>query len=210
MIVIVVLGGLFSGFANINESSALGVVTAIIAGVVLRRLSFKKTVQAFIGGAVTTSFILLIVIGASIFAYLLTILQFPQKVAEIFMVSGMGQITVVIAIMIVGLILGCFIDAISILVLTIPIFLPVMKSMNIDPVWLCILMVINLEAGLITPPVGLNLYIIQGVGSGYGLLEQETLGGVWPYVLLMVLAIALLIMFPSIVTFVPNLIYGKP
>jgi tripartite ATP-independent transporter DctM subunit len=210
LIVFVVLGGLFSGLANINESSALGVAAAIIAGLVLRRLTLKDMVKAFISGAETTSFILLIIIGASIFSYLLTVLQFPQTVAETVLKAGLSQTAVVIAIMIVGLILGCFIDAISILVLVIPIFLPIIKSMNIDPVWLCILMVINLEAGLITPPVGLNLYIIQGVGSAFGLKEADTLRGVVPFVLLMILAIAILIMLPSIVTVVPNFIYGQP
>jgi len=208
LIVLVILGGLFSGLANINESAALGVVVAIIAGFAMKRLSLKNTVKAFIGGALTTSFILFIVIGASIYSYLLTVLQFPQAVSEIFLSAGMPQVMVIIAIMIIGLILGCFIDAISILVLVIPIFLPLLLSMHVNLVWLCILMVINLEAGLITPPVGLNLYIIQGVGSAYGLKESETLRGVWPFVLLMVFAIALFIMFPSIVTVVPNWIYG--
>lgn len=209
LIVFVILGGLFSGLANINESAALGVVVAIIAGFALKRLTLKNTVKAFVSGALTTSFILLIVIGASIFSYLLTVLQFPQSVSEAFLSAGLSEVMVVMAIMMIGLILGCFVDAISILVLIIPIFLPLLQSMHINLVWLCILLVINLETGLITPPVGLNLYIIQGVGSYYGLKESETLRGVMPFIVLMLFGIILFILFPSIVTVVPDMIYGK-
>jgi tripartite ATP-independent transporter DctM subunit len=208
--VLVVLGGLFSGLCNINESAALGVVVAIIAGLVFKRLTLRDAARSFVSGAGTTSFILLIVIGASIFAFLLTVLQFPQTVAESVLSAGLSQTTVVIAFMVVGLMLGLFIDAISILVLTIPIFLPIMQSMSIDPVWLCVLLVINLEAGLITPPVGLNLYIIQGVGSSFGLQESDIIKGIGPFLLLMAFAVATLIMFPSIVTMVPNYIFGSP
>jgi tripartite ATP-independent transporter DctM subunit len=210
LIVLVVLGGLFSGLCNINESAALGVVVAIIAGLVFKRLTLRDAARSFVSGAGTTSFILLIVIGASIFAFLLTVLQFPQTVAESVLSAGLSQTTVVIAFMVVGLMLGLFIDAISILVLTIPIFLPIMQSMSIDPVWLCVLLVINLEAGLITPPVGLNLYIIQGVGSSFGLQESDIIKGIGPFLLLMAFAVATLIMFPSIVTMVPNYIFGSP
>lgn len=209
LIVAVVLGGLFSGFANINESSALGVGFAIIAGLVLRRLKLRDIANSFIKGAEVTSFILLIVIGASIFAYLLTVLQFPQALAQFTLRAELSATAVVISMMIVGLILGCFIDAISILVLVMPIFLPISKALNIDLTWLCILMVINLETGLITPPVGLNLYVIQGIGRFYGITEMETLRGIVPYVILMVLGIAIIMIFPSIATYVPTLIYGK-
>ncbi len=205
----IVLGTFFTGFANINESIALGVGFSIVATLILRRLKVKDIAGAFLNATEITGFILLIVIGASIFAYLLTILQFPQALSEFSLKANLSPTMVVIGMMVVGLILGCFIDAISILVLMMPIFMPVCKAMNIDMVWLCILMVINLEAGLITPPVGLNLYIIQGIGSNYGLREADTLRGVGPYVLLMILGIAILMIFPSISTYVPNMIYNR-
>ena len=209
LMVLIVLGTFFAGFANINESIALGVGFAIITTLILHRLKAKDIADAFLGATEITAVIILIVIGASIFAYILTILQFPQELTQFTLRAGLSTTAVVISMMIVGLILGCFIDAISILVLVMPIFLPLAKALNIDLTWLCILMVINLEAGLITPPVGLNLYVIQSIGSFYGLTETETIRGVVPYVILLIIGIAIFMIFPSISTCVPNMIYGK-
>jgi tripartite ATP-independent transporter DctM subunit len=205
----IVLGTFFSGFANINESIALGVGFAVVTTLALRRLSIKDVARSFLNATELTAIILLIVIGASIFAYLLTILQFPQALTEFTLRARISPTAVILSMMIVGLILGCFIDAISILVLVMPIFLPIAKALNINLTWLCILMVINLEAGLITPPVGLNLYVIQGIGKFYGITEMDTIRGVVPYIGLLILGIAILMIFPSISTVVPDLIYGR-
>ena len=121
--------------------------------------------------------------------------------------AGMTPLASVVSMLLIILILGMFADAISILVLTMPIFLPLASQLNIDLVWFGIIVVIGLEQGLITPPVGLNLYVLHGIGQEYGIGEMHVVRGVTPYLLMMVVLQILLIAIPGLATFLPQLLF---
>ncbi len=198
---------LFSGWAGVNEAAGIGVVTAIVLGFVLRRLTFKGVATAFLNATQFTCAIALIVVGASIFTYVLTYLQVPQSLAATVLHSGMSPMVAVVSMLLIILVLGMFADAISILVLTMPIFLPLAVQLNIDLVWFGIVVVIGLEQGLITPPVGLNLYVLHAIGSEHGIKEMHIVRGVIPYLVLMAGLQILLIAVPDLATFLPGLLF---
>lgn len=207
LVVAAVFIPMFSGLAGVNQAAGFGVVAAIVLGVALRRLTWRGAGNALLRSVQLTCAIALIVIGASIFTYVLTYLQVPQSLAATVLKVGMSQLATVIAMLVIVMILGMFVDAVSILVLTMPIFLPLALQLNIDLVWLAILMVIGLEQGLITPPVGLNLYVLQTIGKEHGIREMQVVSGVLPYVVIMVAAQVLIVAVPGLATFLPGVLF---
>lgn len=208
LVVAAIFVPMFFGWTGVNEAAGCGVVAAIVLGIAVQRLTWKDFGVALLRASQLTCAIGLIVVGASIFTYVVTYLRVPQSLAAAVLNIGMSPIAAVVAMMVIVFILGMFIDAVSILVLTMPIFLPLAIQLNIDLVWLAILMVIGLEQGLITPPVGLNLYVLQGIGKEHGIGDMDVISGIIPYLLVMILGQGLLIVFPGLTTFLPRLLFG--
>jgi C4-dicarboxylate transporter, DctM subunit len=216
LLMFIVLGTIYLGIATPTEAAAFGVVASFILAALNRQVTRHMLRQVLVTTVRTSSMIMLIVTSAFILSFALAILGVPARLTQL--VSGM-QLTpasFVLILVIFFMILGTFMEALSMMVTTMPILVPVLKSMGVDMVWFGIIMVILLEAALVSPPEGLNLYIIQGIRKSVSEeagLKVGTMMDLWigvlPFMVGMAMCIALLLMFPEIALWLPNLVMGR-
>ncbi len=200
-----VLGSMYGGIATPSEAAAVGVLGAAIVALVQRSLTIDALRQIAIGSVVTCSMIALILLGASILGSAAAFLGIPAKVAAFVQSLGLSPFQLMMALIVFYLVLGCFLDGFSMIVMTLPIVLPIVKLAGFDPIWFGVFIVLVVEMAQITPPVGFNLFVIQGItGDSLSYLAKVTL----PYLLIMVLFTMLLVVFPQIVMVLPNLLAG--
>jgi C4-dicarboxylate transporter, DctM subunit len=200
-----VLGSMYGGIATPSEAAAVGVLGAAIVAFVQGSLDRAAAREIAIGSVVTCSMIALILLGASILGSAAAFLGIPMKAAAFVQSLGLSPFQLMLALIVFYLILGCFLDGFSMIVMTLPIALPIIKMAGFDPIWFGVFIVLVVEMAQITPPVGFNLFVIQGItGDSLGYLAKVTM----PYLIIMVLFTILLILFPGIVMFLPNLLAG--
>lgn len=200
-----VLGSMYGGIATPSEAAAVGVLGAAIVALVQRSLTLDALRQIAIGSVVTCSMIALILLGASILGSAAAFLGIPAKVAAFVQSLGLSPFQLMMALIVFYLVLGCFLDGFSMIVMTLPIVLPIVKLAGFDPIWFGVFIVLVVEMAQITPPVGFNLFVIQGItGDSLSYLAKVTM----PYLLIMVLFTMLLVVFPQIVMVLPNLLAG--
>ena len=196
----VVIGSIYLGLATPSESAAIGFVLALAITVAMGRMTVDRLREAVYGALRTTAMVFLIVAGAKVFAYAITLYRIPQDISGVLTANITEPGIFMLAIGVVLLIMGCFLDALSMLLIMVPVLLPSLFSMGIDPIWFGIFFVVLIEAGLITPPVGLNLFIIQGVGKAS---LAEVVRGAWPFVLIMLATAVLLWFWPGMALLIP-------
>ncbi len=201
-IFLVITGSIYTGFATPTESAALGVVAALALAAVRGRVSLEFLGHCFLNTARTSGMILLIVTGAFMLNVTLSLGGVAQAATDWVASLGLSTTGLLIALIVFYIILGMFMDVLSMMVLTIPVALPVITAAGIDPIWFGIFIILMCELGLITPPVGMNLYVVHSVRSDSGPFRDVALGAL-PYVILMILFVLLLITFPAIVTWLP-------
>jgi len=200
-----VLGSMYGGIATPSEAAAVGVLGAAIVGLVQGSLTAQAAREIAIGSVVTCSMIALILLGASILGSAAAFLGIPAKVAAFVQGLGLSPFQLMFALVIFYLVLGCFLDGFSMIVMTLPIVLPIIKMAGFDPIWFGVFIVLVVEMAQITPPVGFNLFVIQGItGDSLSYLAKVTL----PYLMIMVIFTMSLVVFPQIVMFLPNLMAG--
>jgi C4-dicarboxylate transporter DctM subunit len=216
VLMFIVLGTIYLGVATPTEAAAFGVVTSFILAALNRQVTRHMLRQVLVTTVRTSSMIMLIVTSAFILSFALAILGVPARLTQL--VSGMQltPVTFVILLVTFYMVLGTFMEALSMMVTTMPILVPVLKSMGVDLVWFGIIMVILLEAALVSPPEGLNLYIIQGIRKSVSEEAGLQVGsmmdlwiGVLPFTAGMAICIALLLMFPEIALWLPNVVMGR-
>lgn len=197
----VVIGGLYAGAFTPTEASAVGFAGALLlAAVVLRRLDWPAFVAAVRESMATTVTIFLILAGAKIFSTAITLYRFPQDLSALLIQAfdTAGPFIAVVALVL--LLMGCFLEALSMLVLMMPVLHPTLLPLGIDPIWFGVFFVIMIECALITPPVGLNLFVIQAVAKTN---VAEVVAGVWPFILIMLATILLLWFVPGLALWIP-------
>lgn len=202
LLILAVLGSLYAGVATATEAGALGALCALLACVVRRRLRWRDMKEIFLETAVVTSFLLVIIVGASILTYIFEYLRLPQILVEGVQAAGLGRGLVMTALVILYVILGGFIDSISMMVMTLPVVFPLVTSLGFDPVWFGIVLVILLEVGLVTPPVGMNVFVMRGLSGQTSI--KEIFAGAMPFAAIMLLALVLLYFVPQLVTWLPS------
>ncbi|MDR3294299.1 MAG: TRAP transporter large permease [Clostridiales Family XIII bacterium] len=208
VIFIFVIGGMFGGLFTANEASAVGAIGAFIYLIIKKQASFENIKKALEATVKTTAMIFLILIGAYAFGYFLAITTIPTALASFISGLDVNRYVILIAILIFYALLGCIMDSLAMVLLTVPIFFPVISGLGFDPIWYGVLMVMVMEMGLITPPVGMNLYIIKGVaGDEIGI--KEIIQGAFPHVIAMMVAVIIVVIFPIIALALPNLFYGS-
>lgn len=200
-----IIGGIYAGYVTPTEAAALGVAGALIIGFTVGELDARKVWTASVNSIVTTGMIMFIVLGAQILAYALARTGASREVVTWIVDMGLQPWQVFTLLVILYLILGCFIDAISIMVLTLPLLFPVIIALGFDAVWFGIILTILIEIGLITPPVGLNLFIVQSV-SGQKDAFGNVVRGAFPFVIILTMTVVLFYLYPEIVTFLPGLL----
>jgi C4-dicarboxylate transporter, DctM subunit len=170
--------------------------------VVRGRLSGKQILQCLLETTRTTAAVFTILIGALLFGYFLTITQTPQKVTAFLTGLGIGSYGILTLILLMYLVLGCLMDALAMIILTVPIIFPVIKELGFDPIWFGIIIVMTVELGLIHPPVGMNIFVIKSVIEDVKI--STIFYGVLPFILTDILRLILLVVFPIIALWLPS------
>ena len=204
-IFVVVVGSIYAGLATPTEAAALGVVAALILAAANRSLSIEMLRLAIEGTMRTTSMIMLIILAAVFLNFVLSVIGLTQALADF--VTGLGLTPFETMLMIVGilLVIGCFMETLSMLLTTAPLITPIVVALGYDPVWFGILLMVLLEAALITPPIGINLYVVQGIRERGKMMDVMI--GALPFVATMFAMIALLLAFPGLALWLPSLVY---
>ena len=193
-LLVVVLGSIYSGIATPTEASALGAAGAIVLAIGYRSFTRRIFSDLLMATVKTTCMVALIIIGAQILSTALTYSGVSRTVSEWIMGMGLGKWEFFIALVILYIVLGCFVDGISMIYMTLPVLLPVVKAFGFDLIWFGVILTVLIELGQITPPVGLNLFTIHAISGGAKFTEVAM--GSLPYVGLMLLVILLLCFWP--------------
>lgn len=202
LLFVFVIGGLYGGLFTATEAAGAGAGGAFVIGIARRRLSYRQIFQCLLETTRITAAVFTILIGALLFGYFLTITQTPQKVTALLTGLGIGSYGVLTLILIVYLILGCLMDALAIIILTVPIIFPLIKELGFDPIWFGIIIVMTVELGLIHPPLGINIFVIKSVIPN---LKISTIFyGVLPFILIDLVRLIVLVVFPSLSTWLPS------
>jgi C4-dicarboxylate transporter, DctM subunit len=207
MLPVFVLGGMYMGVFTATEAAGAGALAALLVAVlVYRSLGLWDIWQAAMDAARTSAMIFMILAGAAVFSHVLTLMRVPQQLVVLVTDLGLTQMEFLLALMLVILILGMFLETISIILITTPVVLPVLAALGIDPIWYGVLLMINLELALITPPIGMNLFTIKAITKAP---IVEIMRGAVPYAVLLLFGLALLLMFPAIATWLPATMTGR-
>ena len=202
---IIVVGGIYTGIFTPTEAAGIGTVySLIITFVVYKTLNFKDLSGILMDTIKTTCMIFAIMIGASLFGFVLTILDAPQALTNFVVDMDTSRWVIFVAINILLLFLGCILESISIIFITLPILFPLIVRLGFDPIWFNVVMLLNLELALITPPVGMNLFVLQGISPDSKM--TQIIKGVVPFGAAMALEILLLCFFPELATWLPSVI----
>lgn len=202
---IIVVGGIYTGAFTPTEAAAVGTVYALfITFVIYRTLSIKDLPSILLETVGTTAMIFAIMIGASLFGFVLTILQVPQALTMMVAEVEVSRWVFFILLNLLLLFLGCILETVSIIFITVPILYPIIKQLGFDPIWFNVVMQINMEMALITPPVGMNLFVLKGVSPDSRM--EDIIRGVVPYIGVMALEILLISVVPEIATWLPSVV----
>lgn len=203
VLIFLVIGTIYLGVATPTEAAAIGAAGAFLIALAYRELSFRSFFDILRSTAVTSGMILLILAAALLFGYIMTRLMMPQKLVALITASSQPEWVILLMILIFLMIIGMFLDIVSLILITTPILLPVVVTLGYDPIWFGVIMIIACEMACITPPVGLNLYVIKGIAPQIT-LRQITMGAL-PFVGVEILAIVILTIFPSIALWLPSI-----
>lgn len=202
----VIIGSIYKGWATPTEAAAVGVAGAILIAVFFGAINVQMFTDSITGTIKITSMIMLVVIGASFLNFTLASAGLGRELQMFLEGLGLSPIGTILVVVLMYIVLGFFIETLSLMVVTIPIIVPLIVAQGYDPIWFGILMIVLIEMALITPPVGLNLYVVQGARNS-GNMTEVMLGAV-PYVIAMLIMVAALIAFPSIALFLPSALGG--
>ena len=204
LLFVFVIGGLYGGLFTPTEAGGMGAGGAFIIGVARRRLPRALILQSLLQATRTAAAVFTVLIGALLFGYFLTITGTPQRVTEVLTGLGLGPYGVLVLILLMYLVLGCLMDAMAMIILTVPIVFPVIKQLGFDPIWFGVIIVMTVELGLIHPPVGMNVFVIKSV---VGELKFSTIFcGVAPFIVTDLLRLALLVALPALATWLPSVL----
>ncbi len=203
LLIFLVIGTIYLGVATPTEAAAIGAAGAFLIALVYRELNFAGVCAILRSTVVTSGMILLILASALLFGYIMTRLMMPQKLVALISASSQPEWVILLMILIFLVIIGMFLDIVSLILITTPILLPVVVTLGYDPIWFGVIMIITCEMACITPPVGLNLYVIKGIAPQIT-LRQITMGAL-PFVGVEVLAIVILTIFPAIALWLPSI-----
>ncbi|NIJ12608.1 tripartite ATP-independent transporter DctM subunit [Saccharomonospora amisosensis] len=205
-LIVAILGVLYAGIATPSEAAAVGVVLVfVLIALVYRQLKGRQFLRVLLETTNQSTMILLITAFSAVIATVLSFLSVPQELAMLVTELEVNRWLVMLVINILLLVMGLFLPPVSIIVMVTPVLLPLIVGLGFDPIWFGIIMTLNMEMGLITPPVGLNLYVLKGIAPDVPI--KEILVGALPYVVVLAVGIVLLSVFPSLVTWLPGLLF---
>lgn len=198
-----VIGGIYSGVFTPTEAAGFGAAGALLIGVLMRRLNWRQIGESLMDTVQTTSMIFLILIGAILFSAFLSLSGTPALMGNWVVGLALSPLMTIALIVLIYILLGAFLDTMAMIILSIPIFFPIVMDMGFDPVWFGVLVVLVVELALITPPMGINVFVIKGISKDVPLAQVFL--GVLPFCMALVAMIILVIAIPELVTFLPEL-----
>ena len=203
---IATIGGIYGGIFSPTEAAAVGALGAILLGLVGRRIKLPALMQAIEGSVITSCMLFIIVMGANFFASFMVQTQLPNLLVSSAKSMNLGPLSVMAMIIFAYILIGCFLEGIGMVLVTVPVFLPLVTQFGYDSVWFSIIVVIVVELGLIHPPVGMNLFVIQAQVPDVDL--KDVYRGILPFLVAPFVLIILLFMFPQLALWLPKLLYG--
>lgn len=201
LVFVLTIGGLYFGYVNPTEAGGVGAALLLMIALGKRMLSWRETIACLLDTTRISVMVLFLVAGASVFSYFLALSTIPTTVSAWISGLGVSRYAVLAILVLIYLVLGCFLDAVSMMVLTMPVVFPVIVDLGFDPIWFGVICVLMMNAGLITPPVGLNVYTIAGIIKDVPM--KEVFKGAMPFLLAILGVAVLLTVFPQIVTILP-------
>ncbi len=208
LLIIAVLGSILGGVATPTESASVGAVGAMVLAALRRKLTLSNLRQVMFATANTTTMIFIILIGASVFSLVFRMMGGEELVSDFLNSLPGGKVGAIIFVMLLMFLLGFILDTFEIIFLVIPITAPILLMMDIDPIWLGVMVAVNLQTSFLTPPFGFALFYLRGVAPD-AITTRHIYQGALPFVVLQVSVIALLIIFPELITWLPDKIYGR-
>jgi C4-dicarboxylate transporter DctM subunit len=202
LLVVVVLGGIYGGFFTATEGAGMGASGAFLFALARGRLNWRSLLEVLVESARTTAMLFTLLIAATIFANFINFTSLPRDLTGWITGMGLSPIMVVCAMMATYVLLGTVMEELTMVLLTIPLFFPIVLQLGFDPVWFGVLIVMVVQIGLVSPPVGMNLFVVNALLPKVGL--RAIFSGVWPLVGAMIVALALLIAFPQISLWLPS------
>lgn len=207
LLIVLIMGGIYGGFVTPTEAAGISALVALILAAAFRRLNLTVVKEAALSALQTTAMVMLLILGAQLLGNAVSMLRIPAQLCEAVAGWGIGPLWVWFAAIILYLILGCFMDGLSIMLFTLPVTYPLLvTTLGFNPILFGILLVMMSECCLITPPVGLNLYIIHGIAKGTDM--ATIIRGVFPFFLVLLVVVALITFFPQLVLYLPSLMTG--
>ncbi|SDI20823.1 TRAP transporter large permease [Alloyangia pacifica] len=206
ILIVAVIGSIIGGIATPTEAAGLGVVLAAVISFLWGDLTLRKLLNAIFHSTLLFAAIGFVVLGATILAQSVSILGIPQQILNAVASSGLGQYSILLIVVLIYLVLGCFFDGLSLMIMTLPVVFPLLTGLGYDPVWVGVLITIVIEIGQVTPPVGLNLSVLSSLTKNEISLGRVATATV-PYWLIHLFALGVLTAFPVIALWLPNLLF---
>jgi tripartite ATP-independent transporter DctM subunit len=203
---IVTIGGIYAGIFSPTEAASIGAFGAVAIGLLGRRMSFGDVLTAIESTVIVSGVLFVIVIGANLFSTFIVQTHLPDLLLEGARAWALSGLTVMILIILGYIVMGCFLEGIGMVLITVPVFQPIIVKFGFDPIWFAIVVVIMVEVGLIHPPVGMNLFVIQAQAPDVRITAIYR--GIVPFLLAPLVLIILLFLFPGLALWLPKLLYG--
>ena len=201
----VTIGGIYAGIFSPTEAASIGAFGAIMLGVASRALTTRELVSSIESAVITSSMLFMIIIGANLFSNFMVQTQLPTLLANTASSLALPRMMVMVAIIMVYVVMGCFLEGIGMMLITVPVFLPLIRQYGYDPIWFSIIVVIVIEVGLIHPPVGMNLFVIQAQAPEIRITNIYR--GIVPFLAAPLLMIILMFLFPQLALWLPQMLY---
>lgn len=207
VLIVAVLGSLFAGLATPTEAAGVGVAAAAILGFTIGDLTLRGVGVALIGTVRTFAVIAMVFVGALVLAQAISLLGLPQQMLQAVSAWGLSKWVLLLVVVFVYLVLGMFFDGLSMMIMTLPLVFPLLTGVGFDAVWLGVVVTIMIEVGMLTPPVGMNLFVLVGITGGEVKLGEAAIAAL-PYWIALLLGVFLLCLFPGIALLLPGLAFG--
>ncbi len=201
-----ILGAIYGGIATATETAAVGVVVTLFIAVVFFKMRWRQLKEALREAAMINGMILFIIFAANFFTYVLGSTNVASGLEDMVGASGLPPYAVIVIINVILIILGCILDPITITLLTIPIFMPLIQSLGFDPIWFAVMFAINTQIGLITPPMGTDLFAVRTI---FNIPTNQILKGVTPFLLFELVFLGIIVAFPQLTLWLPSMMIGK-
>jgi len=206
VVILGVLGGIYLGVVTATEAGGAGVLIILFIAVLFYRFRLANLGRAMSEAATLTGMVGLMIIATTIFSFVVGVSGLAQRLSDVIVSSGLSPVMVIIVINVVMLLLGCIMDGLAILIVTMPLFIPLVISLGFNPVWFGVMVTVNIEIALITPPVALNLFLVSGT---FNIPTADVIRGVFPFLVVLIIFLGLLIAFPQISLWLPGMMSGR-